>query len=113
MENQTQIPVENNQIGQDPIINQPQMPKSQSSVGSIIATIIIIALIILGGLYFWGKRMEVEKNRQNLVSTEVTIDETAAVSEAMKIEDVSAYDDLNTLEAELNATNASSVNTNL
>ncbi len=35
-------------------------------VGSTIATIIIILLIILGGLYFWGKHVEENKITQGL-----------------------------------------------
>jgi hypothetical protein len=32
------------------------MPPKESSVGPVIATIIILAVIVLGGLYFWGER---------------------------------------------------------
>ncbi len=43
---------------------QPQQNKienkaeAKSSVGSVVGTVIIIAVIILGALYFWGKRLE-------------------------------------------------------
>ena len=30
--------------------------KSEGSVGPVIATIIILAVVVLGGLYFWGQR---------------------------------------------------------
>ncbi len=40
----------------------------KSGVGGIIATILIIAIIILGGLYFWGKRVEEAKLTQQMVS---------------------------------------------
>ena len=42
--------------------------QNKSSIGSIIGTIIIIAMIVLGGLYFWGKRIEDSKLKQKLVS---------------------------------------------
>ena len=32
----------------------PPAPENKSSIGSIIGTIIVISIIILGGLYFWA-----------------------------------------------------------
>lgn len=43
--------------------------KNKSSVGSIIGIIVIIAVIVLGGLYFWGKRLEESKANENLITT--------------------------------------------
>ena len=40
--------------------------ENKPGVGSTIATIIIILLIILGGLYFWGKHVEESKITQGL-----------------------------------------------
>lgn len=34
--------------------NNQEVVKKDSSVGPIIGSVIIIILIILGGLYFWG-----------------------------------------------------------
>ena len=73
--------------------NIPQVPH-KSGIGSIIGTIIIIAIIILGGLYFWGKRVEEAKLKQDLVS-----DGTPQTSQTTQ-----QSDDLNTIEAELNST---------
>ena len=73
--------------------NIPQVPH-KSGIGSIIGTIIIIAIIILGGLYFWGKRVEEAKLKQDLVS-----DGTPQFSQTTQ-----QSDDLNTIEAELNST---------
>jgi hypothetical protein len=44
------------------------MEQNKSSIGGTIATILIIAIIILGGLYFWGKRIEETKLKQSMVS---------------------------------------------
>ncbi len=41
------------------------MEENKTSIGSIIATIIIIALIVLGGLYFWGKRIQEQQTAQS------------------------------------------------
>lgn len=78
------------------------MEENKSSIGSIIATIIIIAIIILGGLYFWGKRIEENKSKENLITNF-----TPGVVENMEansINSVSSSDELNVIEAELNAT---------
>jgi uncharacterized protein YxeA len=32
------------------------MPTQESSVGPVVATIVILAVIVLGGLYFWSHR---------------------------------------------------------
>lgn len=79
------------------------MNENKSSIGSIIGTIIIIAIIILGGLYFWGKRVEEAKLKESLVTdtTAPTVDN----SEAAVIKSVSPADDLDSIQADLNATN--------
>ena len=79
------------------------MENNKSSIGSIIGTIIIIAIIILGGLYFWGKRIEESKLKQNLVTD--TVQPTAQQNEANIIESTSSSDDLQSIQADLNATN--------
>ena len=81
----------------------PQVPQSQSSIGSIVGTIIIIAIIILGGLYFWGKRIEENKLKQNLVTG--TTSEEISANEATAIKSVSSGDDITSIEADLNNTN--------
>jgi uncharacterized protein YxeA len=53
--------------------------EEKTSIGSIIATIIIIALIILGGLYFWGKRIEEAQTMQTF--TVATTTETTVVNQ--------------------------------
>ncbi|MBI4155947.1 MAG: hypothetical protein HY507_01805 [Candidatus Zambryskibacteria bacterium] len=83
------------------------METQKSSIGSIIGTIIIIALIILGGLYFWGKRIEETKLTQDLTTspTEMTVDN----SEAAIIKSTSSSDDLGSIEADLNNTNTTNL----
>ena len=80
------------------------MEQNKSSIGSIIGTIIIIALIILGGLYFWGKRIEESKSIQNVL-TDTTEPATTDQNEAAVIKSMSASDDINSIEADLKNTN--------
>jgi len=73
------------------------MEEKKAGVGSIVATILIIAVIVLGALYFWGKRMEESKATQELLNENNNDIETVL--------NVSSEDDLNSIEAELNSTN--------
>ena len=85
--------------------------QNQSSIGSIIGTIIIIAIIILGGLYFWGKRVEETKMKQDLVSE--TDNTPKEQDEASAIKSVNSSDDLNSIEADLSATNYNNLDTEI
>ncbi len=40
-------------------------PAQKSSAGPVVGTIIIIVLLILGGLYFWGAHLNAQKNAEN------------------------------------------------
>lgn len=79
------------------------METNKSSIGSIIGTIIILAVIILGGLYFWGKRIEESKLKQDLI-TQNENDKNTQVNEATVIRSINSSDDLNSIEADLNNT---------
>jgi hypothetical protein len=67
----------------------------------------------LGGLYFWGKRIENEKIRENIVSSNQTVEETAAVAESLQIKNVNPSDDLSSIEADLSNTDTSNIDTNI
>lgn len=78
---------------------QPQgNPPQEGSVGPIIATIIILAVIVLGGLYFWGQRASNSTDQETATSTV----EGADVS---SIEEQNNSDDASSIEADLNSTN--------
>jgi hypothetical protein len=82
------------------------MPENKSSIGSIIGTIIVIAIIILGGLYFWGKRIDEAKMKKDLVSeNNTTTTEVDENMEANVIKSVSGSDDTASIEADLRNTN--------
>lgn len=83
-------------------------PPPKASTSGIIGTVIIIALIILGGLYFWGKRINTQKETAALINQE-----QVASQEAAQIESVSSSDDTSSLEAELDATQTSNLGAEL
>lgn len=75
------------------------MPNNENSAGPIIATIIILGVIVLGGLYFWG-------NRGN--QTASSSDEATAA-----IQSQSSSDDLNSIQNDLNNTNTDNLGNQL
>ncbi len=80
--------------------NPSQMPGIQATpekkpVGPLIAVIIILALIIIGGLYFLKER----SNNAYIPPAETSDSVTASLKQQ------GASDDLNAIEADLNATN--------
>lgn len=44
------------QMQQNPAGTPPQAPQEEKSVGALIGSIIVIAIIIIGGIYFWMTR---------------------------------------------------------
>jgi hypothetical protein len=82
--------------------NPNQMPPVQNSiekksVGPLVAVVIILALIIIGGLFFLKERSSQPTYQ---IPTEVAGDSVTA-----SLKKQSTSDDLNTIEADLNATN--------
>lgn len=71
------------------------LPPEKKSHGALIAVIVILFLIIVGGLYFLGQKM----NRDYTIP----MDESDAVTESMNIQ--SNSDEVSSIEADLNATN--------
>ena len=49
-----------NSGGMPPYNAPPQEPAPQKNIGSVIGIVVIIAVLALGGLYFWGKRLSQE-----------------------------------------------------
>ncbi|HEY9586082.1 MAG TPA: hypothetical protein VJJ27_00380 [Candidatus Paceibacterota bacterium] len=59
-------------------------PEQGGSMGSLIGVIIIVAIIVLGGIYFWGKRSaseepgtvngEVQSLENDLNAADISID---------------------------------------
>jgi hypothetical protein len=67
----------------------------EGSVGPVIGTIIILAVILLGGLYFWGNR-----NNQTDINSDAETD-----AQVQQIETQGNSDDLNSIDSDLNNTN--------
>lgn len=88
---------------ENPVQNPaPQVVKpAESSMGPIIGTVIILAVIILGGLYFWGERTR-NMNPSGNEAASVTAT-TSATSDA----------ELNALRTQSNANDTASIEADL
>lgn len=83
--------------------NPNQMPPLQTqtekkSVGPLVAVVIILVLIVIGSLYF----LKMRSSEQNYVPT-TTVPAGDSITESLNSQ--SNSDDLNSIEADLNATN--------
>lgn len=85
------------------------MEQNKTSIGSLIAAIIIIAIIVLGGLYFWGKRIEESRTSPTTEENGQALQQT----EAERIADTGSSDDTASLEQELNSTVTTGLDTEL
>ena len=75
---------------------QNGVPEEKKSIGPLISVIIILALIIIGGLYFLK-----ERSNQNRYIPEMQQEGDPVTNSLMQ---QSSSDDLNSIEADLNAT---------
>ena len=79
------------------------------SAGLIIGVIVILAIIILGGLYFWGQR---EGNDTTI--NDATINDATITDEALEsINLQSGLDDTTSIEADLDATDIENLDAEL
>ena len=85
-----------------PIKDMMEETQKNSTTGPLIGSIIIIILIIVGGLYFWStlitqKTQEIIQEETNqVIQNEILIQKTVQQSES---------EDIQTIEADLEATN--------
>ena len=74
-----------------------------SSAGPIIGIIVILAIIILGGLYFWRQRVNEEAYEAESEETMEAINTQSESDDASSIEADLNNTDIDNLDAELNA----------
>jgi len=91
--------VNNMNMGGNP---EPNMttPNNESSAGPVIGTVIILAVIVLGGLYFWGQRADSEpamteeqvQEQVNMIQEQSTSDATADIEADLNATDIDGLD---------------------
>jgi hypothetical protein len=85
----------------DPGIQNEQPKKQEGAVGPIIGSIIIIALIVLGGLYYWGSIINSNQKNED-VKAEETIPALSESDEIIDIEEDLEATNLNEIDELLN-----------
>lgn len=84
----------------------PEMGKTGSSAGPIIGIVIILAIVILGGLYFWGQRNDLAEMGTDAEATDQSIENInyqGTSDDTSSIEADLDATDVETLDAEINA----------
>src|SRR5581483_1658329 len=82
----------------------PAEPKKSGLTGAIVVTVIVLALIIIGALYFWNNRN---------MSTDATADTNASASELNSINTQSNSDSAASIQEDLNNTDTNNVDQSL
>jgi len=81
---------------------------NEGGVGPIIATVIILAVIILGGFYFWSQR-----GAQIAPAADAPVVAPLTAEQVQAVEKQSTSDDTASIEADLKATNTAGVDASL
>jgi hypothetical protein len=84
----------------------------KKQTGSIIGSIIVIIVIIVGGLYFWGtKSDDVSENVSGVPPTNIEPAEEAPIADPIgdALRKAAESDELNAIEADLNATDIDNI----
>ena len=89
-------------------LSQPPQTASEKSVGPAVGIIIIIIIIVLGGLYFWGQRVNDTSDQTDL---QVQSESVTPGANLEQLQTQSTSDDVSTIETDLNATNLDSLGT--
>ncbi len=87
----------------------PVQAGEKTPMGPIVGIIVIIIVLVVGGLYFWGQRISTSVD-ENLTPEEITIKEDTA-TEALKTQGTS--DVVADIEADLSATNLDNLDAEL
>jgi len=52
----------NNQVPPEtPVVNQTPQPAEKNSIGPVVGSVIIIAILVLGAVYLWGEKIYTPK----------------------------------------------------
>jgi len=85
----------------DPQQNQMAGAPENKSFGPLIGIIVIIALIVIGGLYFWGGMFSKEDVGSATTTAAVAEDITADIEAGLDTAAIDAEIDLSDIEASL------------
>ena len=92
-----------------PEMNMDNDPRGEpkSSVGPIVGIVIIIIVLVIGGLYFWGQKLSTDDPDPEFSTSDSQTEELADTSDSDAVDDIDADldavgdEDLDALDAEL------------
>jgi len=103
---------------QNPIAGGSQMPMTpeeqpRGGVGPIAGAIIVILLLVAGGLYFWGAKLN-EKSQENTMpyipsNDTMQMQDASASADAEPLPPQSTSDEASSIEADFNAMDFDSI----
>lgn len=102
-----------NQPSQAPMtnMNMPEIePPKSKSTGAIVGSIIIIVILIIGGLYLWGKQITKVEIQQATTPEQILSEPDQTLG---SLKNQSASDKVKDIEADLNTTNLDNLNKEL
>ncbi len=87
----------------------------EKSIGSIIAVVIIIAILVIGGLYYWGKKINDIGTNNSTVDQNITAEEISKQPDESlnKLNTQGTSDKPAAIEADLNSTNIKGLDTDI
>lgn len=86
--------------------NEQNSNQGEKSVGPIIGIVIIIIILIIGALYFWGQRITGDKMMPASENTSQAIEQDQMTS---SLQNVGTSDEIDSIVNDLNATNLDSI----
>jgi len=91
--------------GESPVASGGESPEKSKNVGAVIGVVIIIAILVVGAFYFWGKKIDEAGNPETILSEpDTTTESLLNQSDSTEIPDIEAdlnATDLDNLDAEL------------
>lgn len=90
--------------------------KHNSSFAIILAVLLVLLVMILGGLYLWGAALETQETQQEVPAREIPNNEPEtprAEADTQILNTVSPSDELDAIEADINSTELDSLDAEL
>lgn len=82
--------------------NIPHKSDEQNGLGPVIGSIIVIVVVIVGGVYFWGTKIAENRQAAEIESQAMSASDDADLSNDINVNELDIPDeDLNSLDEEI------------